>query len=88
MDSNILKGRICDSMADGFYNRLKGMEDDCFYFQINEEQKEFMKKNLEFFKKLIEEKFEITVSNIEFEDDGYVDSFGEHVWTVGVGFNG
>ena len=61
------EGRITDSMSQGYSTRLN---DDCFYFQISEDQKEVMEQSIEYFKNLIEDGYERTVSNIEFEDDG------------------
>lgn len=68
--------RIKDSMSQGYSTRLN---DDCFYFQIIEDQKEVMEQYIEYFKDLIEDRYERTVSNIEFDDD--VD-----FWTVEVDF--
>ena len=70
------KRGITDSMSEGYHNRLN---DDCFYFQIDEEQKEVMEQSTEYFKNLIEEKYNKVVTNIEFEDDG-------DFWTVEVDF--
>lgn len=61
------EGRITDSMSQGYSTRLN---DDCFYFQIREDDKEVMEQSIEYFKDLIEDRYERTVSNIEFEDDG------------------
>lgn len=74
------KGRITDSMSDVYSSCLN---DDCFYFQLSEDDKEVMEQSIEFFKNLIEEKYDRAVSNIEFEDDGD-DSCGGHLWTVEV----
>lgn len=68
--------RISDSMSDGYSNRLN---DDCFYFEVSEDQKEVMEQSTEYFKNLIEEKYNKVVTNIEFEDDG-------DFWTVEVDF--
>ena len=70
------EGRITDSMSQGYSTRLN---DDCFYFQISEDQKEVMEQSIEYFKYLIEDRYERTVSNIEFEYDG-------DFWTVEVDF--
>jgi len=77
------KGRITDSMQDGYCNRLN---DDYFYFEIGEDDKEVMEWGIDFFKNLIEEEYDRTVTNIEFSDDGYDDAWEEHVWTVEVDF--
>lgn len=61
------EGRITDSMSQGYLTRLN---DDCFYFQISEDQKEVMEQSIEYLKDLIADIYERTVSNIEFEDDG------------------
>ena len=71
-----VEGRIIDSMSQGYSTRLN---DDCFYFQISEDQKEVMEQSIEYFKDLIADRYERTVSNIEFEDDG-------DFWTVEVDF--
>ena len=63
---------ITDSMSQGYSTRLN---DDYFYFQIDKEAKEVMEQSIEYFKDLIEDKYERAVSNIEFEDDG-------DFWTV------
>ena len=79
MDVNRFKnaeGRITDSMSQGYSTRLN---DDCFYFQLSKDEKEVMEQSIEYFKDLIADRYEITVSNIEFEDD--VD-----FWTVEVDF--
>ena len=76
--------RISDSMSDGYSNRLN---DDCFYFQISEDQKEAMEQFTEYFKKMIEERYERTVNSIEFIDDGYDDAWEGHIWTVDVEFS-
>ena len=70
------EGRIKDSMSQGYSTRLN---DDCFYFQLSKDEKEVMEQSIEYFKDLIADRYEITVSNIEFEDD--VD-----FWTVEVDF--
>ena len=70
------EGRITDSMSQGYSTRLN---DDCFYFQISEYQKEVMEQFLKYFKDLIADRYERTVSNIEFEYDG-------DFWTVEVDF--
>ena len=70
------EGRITDSMSQGYSTRLN---DDCFYFQISEDQKEVMEQSIEYFKDLIADRYERTVSNIEFEYDG-------DFWTVEVDF--
>ena len=70
------EGRITDSMSQGYSTRLN---DDCFYFKISEDQKEVMEQSIEYFKDLIEDRYERTVSNIEFEYDG-------DFWTVEVYF--
>lgn len=69
MDLNRFKnaeGRITDSMSQGYSTRLN---DDCFYFQISEYQKKVMEQFLKYFKDLIADIYERTVSNIEFEYD-------------------
>lgn len=71
------EGRITDSMSQGYSTRLN---DDCFYFQLSKEEKEVMEQSIEYFKDLIEKRYERTVSNIEFEDD-------KDFWTVEVDFN-
>ena len=79
MDVNRFKnaeGRITDSMSQGYSTRLN---DDCFYFQLSKDEKEVMEQSIEYFKDLIADRYERTVSNIEFEDD--VD-----FWTVEVDF--
>lgn len=79
MDINRVRnaeGRITDSMSEGYHNRLN---DDCFYFQIDEESKEVMEQSIKYFKNLIEEKYNKVVTNIEFEDDA-------DFWTVEVDF--
>lgn len=79
MDLNRFKnaeGRITDSMSQGYSTRLN---DDCFYFQLSKYEKEVMEQYIEYFKGLIADIYERTVSNIEFEDD--VD-----FWTVEVDF--
>lgn len=63
-------------MSQGYSTRLN---DDCFYFQISEDQKEVIEQFLKYLKDLIEYRYERTVSNIEFDDD--VD-----FWTVEVDF--
>ena len=70
------EGRITDSMSQGYSTRLN---DDCFYFQLSKDEKEVMEQSIEYFKDLISDRYEITVSNIEFEDDGYF-------WAVEVDF--
>ena len=70
------EGRIKDSMSQGYSTRLN---DDCFYFQLSKDEKEVMEQSIEYFKDLIADRYERTVSNIEFEDD--VD-----FWTVEVDF--
>lgn len=70
------EGRITDSMSQGYSARLN---DDCFYFQLSKDDKEVMEQSIEYFKDLIADRYERTVSNIEFEDD--VD-----FWTVEVDF--
>ena len=70
------EGRIKDSMSQGYSTRLN---DDCFYFQLSKDEKEVMEQYIEYFKDLISDRYERTVSNIEFEDD--VD-----FWTVEVDF--
>ena len=80
MDVNRFKnaeGRITDSMSQGYSTRL--LNDDCFYFQISEDEKEVMEQSIEYFKDFIADRYERTVSNIEFEDDG-------DFWTVEVDF--
>lgn len=71
------EGRITDSMSQGYSTRLN---DDCFYFQLSKDEKEVMEQSIEYFKDLIADIYEITVSNIEFEDD-------KDFWTVEVDFN-
>ena len=64
-------------MPQGYSTRLN---DDCFYFQISEDQKDVIGQYIEYFKDLIEDIYERTVNNIEFEyDDG-------DFWTVEVDF--
>lgn len=70
------EGRITDSMLQGYSTRLN---DDCFYFQLSKYEKEVMEQYIEYFKDFIADRYERTVSNIEFEDD--VD-----FWTVEVDF--
>lgn len=70
------EGRITDSMSQGYLTRLN---DDCFYFQLSKDEKEVMEQSIEYFKDLIADRYERTVSNIEFEDDG-------DFWTVEVDF--
>lgn len=70
------EGRITDSMSQGYSTRLN---DDCFYFQLSKDEKEVMEQSIEYFKDLISDRYERTVSNIEFDDD--VD-----FWTVEVDF--
>ena len=70
------EGRITDSMSQGYSTCLN---DDCFYFQLSKNDKEVMEQYIEYFKDLIADRYERTVSNIEFEDD--VD-----FWTVEVDF--
>lgn len=70
------EGRIKDSMSQGYSTRLN---DDCFYFQLSKDEKEVMEQSIEYFKDLISDRYERTVSNIEFDDD--VD-----FWTVEVDF--
>ena len=70
------EGRITDSMLQGYSTRLN---DDCFYFQLSKDEKEVMEQYIEYFKDFIADRYERTVSNIEFEDD--VD-----FWTVEVDF--
>ena len=70
------EGRITDSMSQGYSTRLN---DDCFYFQLSKYEKEVMEQSIEYFKGLIADRYERTVSNIEFDDD--VD-----FWTVEVDF--
>lgn len=60
------EGRITDSMSQGYSTRLN---DDCFYFQLSKDDKEVMEQSIEYFKDLIADIYERTVSNIEFEDD-------------------
>ena len=71
------ESRICDSMSQGYSTRLN---DDCFYFQLSKDEKEVFEQSLKYFNNLIEERYERTVSNIEFEDD-------KDFWTVEVVFN-
>lgn len=71
------EGRIKDSMSQGYSTRLN---DDCFYFQIDEEAKEVFEQYVEYFKQLIAVNYDKTVRNIEFEDD-------KDFWTVEVDFN-
>ena len=61
------EGRITDSMSQGYSTRLN---DDFFYFQLSKDEKEVMEQSIEYFKDLIAYRYERTVSNIEFEDDG------------------
>ena len=68
--------RITDSMSQGYSTRLN---DDCFYFQLSKDEKEVMEQSIEYFKDLISDRYERTVSNIEFDDD--VD-----FWTIEVDF--
>ena len=70
------EGRITDSMSQGYSTRLN---DDCFYFKLSKDEKEVMEQSIEYFKDLISDRYERTVSNIEFEDDG-------DFWTVEVDF--
>ena len=70
------EGRIKDSMSQGYSTRLN---DDCFYFQLSKDEKEVMEQSIQYFKDFIADRYEKTVSNIEFEDD--VD-----FWTVEVDF--
>ena len=70
------EGRITDSMSQGYSTRLN---DDCFYFQLSKYEKEVMEQSIEYFMDLISDRYERTVSNIEFVDD--VD-----FWTVEVDF--
>ena len=73
------EGRITDSMSQGYSTRLN---DDCFYFKLSKDEKddkEVMEQSIEYFKDLIADRYERTVSNIEFEDDG-------DFWTVEVDF--
>ena len=72
------EGRITDSMSQGYSTRLN---DDCFCFQLSkdEKEKEVMEQSIEYFKDLISDRYERTVNNIEFEDDG-------DFWTVEVDF--
>lgn len=53
-------------MSQGYSTRLN---DDCFYFQLSKDEKEVMEQYIEYFNDLIADRYEITVSNIEFEDD-------------------
>lgn len=71
------KRRITDSMSQGYSTRLN---DDCFYFQLSKDEKEVFEQSIEYFKDLIADRYERTVSNIEFEDD-------KDFWTVEVDFN-
>ena len=68
--------RITDSISQGYSTRLN---DDCFYFQLSIVEQEVMEQSIEYFNDLIADRYERTVSNIEFEDD--VD-----FWTVEVDF--
>ena len=61
------EGRITDSMSQGYSTRLN---DDCFYFQLSKDEKEVMEQSIEYFNDLIADRYERTVRNIEFEDDG------------------
>ena len=61
------EGRITDSISQGYSTRLN---DDCFYFQLSKNEKEVMEQSIEYLKDLIADRYERTVSNIEFEDDG------------------
>ena len=70
------EGRIADSMSQGYSTRLN---DDCFYFQLSKDDKEVMEQSIEYFKDLIADIYDRTVSNIEFEYDG-------DFWTVEVDF--
>ena len=70
------EGRITDSMSQGYSTRLN---DDCFYFQLSKDEKKVMEQSIEYFKDLIADRYERTVSNIEFEDDG-------GFWTLEVDF--
>ena len=70
------EGRIKDSMSQGYSTRLN---DDCFYFQLSKDEKEVIEQSIEYFKHLIADRYDRTVSNIEFEDDG-------DFWTVEVDF--
>ena len=70
------EGRITDSMSQGYSTRLN---DDCFYFQLSKDEKEMMEQSIEYFKDLISDRYEITVSNIEFDDYG-------DFWAVEVDF--
>ena len=70
------EGRITDSMSQGYSTCLN---DDCFYFQLSKNDKEVMEQSIEYFNDLIADRYERTVSNIEFDDD--VD-----FWTVEVDF--
>ena len=79
MDVNRFKnaeGRLTDSISQCYSTRLN---DDCFYFQLSKDEKEVMEQSIEYFNDLISDRYERTVSNIEFEDD--VD-----FWTVEVDF--
>ena len=60
------EGRITDSMSQGYSTSLN---DDCFYFQLSKDDKEVMEQSIEYFKDLIADRYERTVSNIEFEDN-------------------
>ena len=60
--------RITDSMSQGYSTRLN---DDCFYFQLSKDEKKVMEQSIEYFKDLIADRYERTVSNIELEYDGY-----------------
>ena len=60
------EGRITDSMSQGYSTRLN---DDCFYFQLSKDEKEVMEQSIEYFKGLIADRYQRTVSNIEFDDD-------------------
>ena len=70
------EGRIKDSMSQGYSTRLN---DDCFYFQLSKDEKEVMEQSIEYFKDLISDRYDRTVRNIEFEDDG-------DFWAVEVDF--
>ena len=59
--------RITDSMSQGYSTRLN---DDCFYFQLSKDDKEVIEQSIEYFKDLISDRYDRTVRNIEFEDDG------------------
>ena len=61
------EGRITDSMSQGYSTRLN---DDCFYFQLSKDDKEVIEQSIEYFKDLISDRYDRTVRNIEFEDDG------------------